>query len=330
MKSNTNIDTWKILEQTHDGLFKAGSGGVATITAPADGRSEFVALENGNVLVTLPFSAVPVYYPLVQHPFKGPAKAVLMDLDGTSVKSEGFWIWIIEQTVCRLKGDPDFQLSEEDIPYVSGFSVSEHLKYCLEKYQLAASLETARKHYFDIVHYEMQEIMEGRGKEDAYAISDGLKEFLLQLKAHDIKIGLVTSGLYEKAIPEIISGFRQMNQEAPNLGAPLEFYDAVITAGTAFAKGQAGTPGELCSKPHPWLYRETCEVGLGIHEEDFAKVVVLEDSSAGVVAGRLAGFDVIGMKDGNIEAAGLSGLVCKMADSLEDALAYVLGEEEVF
>lgn len=329
MKSSTNTDTWKLLEQTYDGLFKAGSGGVKIITAPEDGRSEFVTLENGKVLVTLPFSAVPVYYPLVHHPFKGPAKAVLMDLDGTSVKSEGFWIWIIEQTVCRLKKDPGFKLSEEDIPYVSGFSVSEHLKYCLEKYQLDASLETARQYYFDIVHFEMQEIMEGRGKEDAYAISDGLKEFLLQLREHDIKIGLVTSGLYEKAIPEIISGFRQMNQKAPDLGEPLEFYDAVITAGTAFAKGQAGTPGELCSKPHPWLYRETCEVGLGIHEKDFSKVVVLEDSSAGVIAGRLAGFDVIGMKDGNIEAAGLSGLVCKMADSLEDALSYVLGKEEV-
>lgn len=330
MRSNSYTDTWKKLDRTYDGMFQTGCGGVKSITAPADGRSEFVTLENGSVLVTLPFSAVPVYYPLIHHPFKGPAKAVLMDLDGTSVKSEGFWIWIIEQTVCRLLSDPDFKLSEEDIPYVSGFSVSEHLKYCLEKYKIDASLEKAREYYFEIVRFEMREIMEGRGKEDAYAISEGLKAFLLKLKERNIKIGLVTSGLYEKAIPEILSGFRQMNQEAPDLGHPLDFYDAVITAGTAFGKGQTGTPGELCSKPHPWLYRETCEVGLGIHEEDFSRVVVLEDSSAGVMAGRLAGFDVIGMKDGNIEAAGLSGLVCKLADNLEDALSYVLGEEEVF
>ena len=330
MGTNSDMGAWKQLMQTHDGMFRSGSGGVKSITAPSDGRSEFVTFDTGKVLVTLPNSNVPVYYPLVHHPFSGPAKAVLMDLDGTSVKSEGFWIWIIEQTVCRLKNDPQFKLSKEDIPFVSGFSVSEHLQYCLEKYRLQATLETMRAHYFDIVHYEMQEIMEGRGKENAYTISDGLKQFLLKLKENDIKIGLVTSGLYEKAIPEIISGFRQMNHEEPNLGDPLEFYDAVITAGTAFRKGQAGTPGELCSKPHPWLYRETCEVGLGIHEEEFSKVIVLEDSSAGVIAGRLAGFDVIGMRDGNIEAAGLSGMVCKMADSLEDALRYVLGEEELF
>ncbi len=328
MNSN-KINMWETLDQTYDGLFTTGCGGVKNITTTPDKRSQFVWFDNGKVLVTLPNSTVPVYYPLQQHPFKGPAKAVLMDLDGTSVKSEGFWIWIIEQTVARLLNDAAFKLSEEDIPYVSGFSVSEHLKYCIDKYQLDASLEVARGHYFDIVHFEMQEIMEGRGKEDAYQISDGLKEFLLALKEHDIKIGLVTSGLYEKAIPEIISGFRQMNVSEPNLGNPLDFYDAVITAGTAFRKGQSGTPGELCSKPHPWLYRETCEVGLGIHEEEFSRVIVLEDSSAGVLAGRLAGFDVIGMSDGNIQAAGLSGLLYKMADSLSEALSYILGEEDV-
>ena len=322
------MDKWEQLEQTYDGLFTAGSGDVKSITTTPDKRSQFVWFENGKVLVTLPNSNVPVYYPLVQHPFKGPAKAVLMDLDGTSVKSEGFWIWIIEQTVARILNDPEFKLSEEDVPFVSGFSVSEHLSYCIDKYRLDASLETARDHYFDIVHYEMNEIMEGRGKEDAYQISDGLKEFLLTLKEHDIKIGLVTSGLYEKAVPEIISGFRQMNTSEPDLGDPLDFYDAVITAGTAFRKGQSGTPGELCSKPHPWLFRETCEVGLGIHEEDFSRIVVLEDSSAGVLAGRLAGFDVIGMSDGNIEAAGLSGLLYKMADNLNEALGYILGKEE--
>lgn len=330
MEMNNGMETWKTLGQTYDGMFHAGCGGVNTIIAPPDERSEFVLFQTGKVLVALPNSNVPVYYPLLNHPFQGPAKAVLMDLDGTSVKSEGFWIRMIEQTVCRLKADPSFQLSREDIPFVSGFSVSEHLSYCLKKYHLKAALETAREYYFDIVHHEMKEIMEGRGKEDAYTISEGLKEFLVKLKENNIKIGLVTSGLYEKAIPEIVSGFRQMNQAGISLGNPLEFYDAVITAGTAFGKGQAGTLGELCSKPHPWLYREVCEVGLGIHEEELSRVVALEDSSAGVLAARLAGFDVIGMKDGNIEAAGLSALVCDMVDSLEETLPYILGEEKLF
>lgn len=324
------MNNWKQIPQSFDGLFTIGDGDVERITVSPDGRSEFVWFRSGKVLVTLPNSPVPVYYPLKQHAFCGPAKAVLMDLDGTSVKSEGFWIWMIEQTVCRMKKDPDFKLKEADIPYVSGFSVSEHLKYCIDTYQLDVSLEEARAHYFDIVHFEMNEIMEGRGKEDAYTVSEGLKEFLLKLKENNIKIGLVTSGLFEKAIPEIVSGFRQMNQTEPDLGAPLEFYDAVITAGTAFGKGGSGTLGELCSKPHPWLYREACEVGLGIYEEDFSKVVVLEDSSAGVLAGKLAGFDVIGMRDGNIEAAGLSGLTYKMVNNLEEALACILAKEGMY
>lgn len=314
---------WSSLSSSYDGLFQAGEDGVQEILTPPDGRSEFVKMDNGKVLVTFPSSKVAVYYPVVHYPFQPAAKAVLMDLDGTSIQSESFWIWIIEQTAGGLLGDPEFRLAEEDIPYVSGFSVSEHLQYCIGHYQIEATLEQARDLYFELTRKEMREIMEGRGKQDAYTVSKGLKEFLLTLKAHNIQIGLVTSGLYEKAMPEILSGFRQME-----MGDPLEFYEAVITAGTTYGRRQAGTLGELCAKPHPWLYREVCEVGLGIHEEDFSRVIVLEDSSAGVMAGYLAGFDVIGIKGGNIEASGLSSLLYCMADSLADALEVILGKEK--
>ena len=37
-----------------------------------------------------------------------------MDLDGTSVHSEPFWVWIIEQTTASLLGDPGFRLEESD------------------------------------------------------------------------------------------------------------------------------------------------------------------------------------------------------------------------
>ena len=55
--------------------------------------------------------------------------------------------------------------------------------------------------------------MEGRGKEGAFTPSHGLKEFLLALKEMNIKIGLVTSGLYEKAWPEILSAFRTLEMD---------------------------------------------------------------------------------------------------------------------
>ena len=46
-----------------------------------------------------------------------------MDLDGTSVRSEEFWIWIIEKTTASLLDNPKFQLEDADIPFISGHSV---------------------------------------------------------------------------------------------------------------------------------------------------------------------------------------------------------------
>jgi beta-phosphoglucomutase-like phosphatase (HAD superfamily) len=121
-------------------------------------------------------------------------------------------------------------------------------------------------------------------------------------------------------MPEIISAFDQMK-----LGNPLEFYDAVITAGTAYGKGQPGTLGELCAKPHPWLYREIGQVALGITEEESDRVVVLEDSSAGVMSGRLAGYPVIAMQGGNVKEAGLMPLTTLYSEDLLEVLKYLIG-----
>jgi beta-phosphoglucomutase-like phosphatase (HAD superfamily) len=183
-----------------------------------------------------------------------PLKAVLMDLDGTTVHSEHFWIWIIEKTTSSLLGDPKFKLESCDEPHVSGHSVSEHLQYCVKKYCADKTVEEARTWYFKHTNYEMNEILKGRGKKGAFTPSPGIKEFLYELKAMNVKIGLVTSGLYEKAWPEILNAFQTLG-----MGDPKEFYDAIITAGHAIRHGEPGTLGELSPKPHPWLYAETME-----------------------------------------------------------------------
>ena len=72
----------------------------------------------------------------------------------------------------------------------------------------------------------MAAILEGRGRADAFVPAPGLREFLLALKGRGIRIGLVTSGLYEKAYPEIVAAFRALG-----MGNPRDFYDAIITAG---------------------------------------------------------------------------------------------------
>ncbi|HBM70582.1 MAG TPA: hypothetical protein DD377_04375, partial [Firmicutes bacterium] len=57
---------------------------------------------------------VDCYYPWVEAKKPTTIKYVMMDLDGTSVKSEEFWIYIIEKTTATLLHDNSFKLSKED------------------------------------------------------------------------------------------------------------------------------------------------------------------------------------------------------------------------
>lgn len=184
--------------------------GVKSVISTGDGKVEFICFENSTLCYVSSAIGYPAYYPLRKVELKKPVKAVLMDLDGTSVKSEEFWIWIIEKSIASLIGDENFKLEEADLSHVSGHSVSEHLQYCINKYCPDKNLQDARDWYFKHTHYEMNEIMEGRGKKGAFTPSGGLKELLLKLKERGIKIGLVTSGLYEKAWPEILSAFQTL------------------------------------------------------------------------------------------------------------------------
>lgn len=301
-----------------DGHFKVGQDGVRSVYATGDGKVEFISWADHTLCYVLSAIGYPAYYPLKPIDPKGPVKAVLMDLDGTSVKSESFWIWIIQKTTASLLGDPNFTLQESDLPFVSGHSVSEHLQYCIDKYCPDKSLEEARNFYFEHTHFEMNEIMCGRGKEGAFTPSEHLKEFLLALKDMGVKIGLVTSGLYEKAWPEIKSAFDTLG-----MGNPEDFYDCSISAGFPLRKGSVGTLGELSPKPHPWLYAEAATVGLNVPEKDRNHVVGIEDSGAGVCSIRLAGFPVIGFAGGNIETSGTKALCNHYCHNFDEVLAVI-------
>lgn len=304
------------LDKCSDGFHEVGKNGVVSITATGDKKVEFISYEDKTIAYVLSAMNYPAYYPVNEVKYEKPLKAVLMDLDGTSVRSEEFWIWIIEMTTASLLGDSNFKLSEDDLPYVSGHSVSEHLKYCIDKYCPEKSIEEARNFYFEHTHREMNEILEGRGKEGAFVPSPGIKEFLFKLKEKGVKIGLVTSGLYEKAWPEIMSAFDTLK-----MGMKAEdFYDASITAGFPLRKGSVGTLGELSPKPHPWLYAEVARVGLGIPFEDRNHVVGIEDSGAGVVSIKLAGFPTIGIGGGNIEQSGTKPLCDYYCETFDEIL----------
>ena len=303
-------------EATFDARFSAGNDGVRAVAATGDGKVEFVGFENHTLALVTSSLGYPAYYPVPSLGEPAPIKAVLMDLDGTTVHSEQFWIWIIEQSTASLLGDAKFELEDADVANVSGHSVSEHLQYCIGKYCPDKSLEDARRFYFEHTDREMAAILEGRGRPGAFSPAPGIKEFLLELKGMGVKLGLVTSGLYEKAYPEILDVFKTLG-----MGNPEEFYDSIITAGTAVGRGKAGTLGELPPKPHPWLYAESLTIGLGMKFEERNSVIGIEDSGAGICALRLAGIRPVGLNDGNIDESGTGGLCQSRIDSFDQIMA---------
>jgi beta-phosphoglucomutase len=290
-------------ERCGDGRFSVGREGVEAIAATGDGKVEFLGFADRTLAYVASDMGYPAYYPVLPLAEGAPLRAVLMDLDGTTVRSEGFWIGVIRKTIAALLGRPRFELEEADLPFVSGHSVSEHLRYCLRKYCPEKSVEEARLEYYARTDFEMDEILQGRGELGAFTPAPGIKDFLLELKGLGLRLGLVTSGLYRKAYPEIKSAFDSLG-----MGLPEDFYDVIITAGYPLRRGAVGTLGELSPKPHPWLYAETARVGLGIAPEERGGVVGIEDSGAGICSIRLAGFPAIGIAGGNIEEAGTRAL----------------------
>ena len=172
----SNKSGMKLLQKCSDGVFDIGTNGVVSITATCDGKVEFIAFQNHTLAYVKSAMGYPAYYPV--HPVKiqKPIKAVLMDLDGTSVHSEPFWIWIIQKTTASLLDNSKFELEDTDISFVSGHSVSEHLQYCIKKYCPNKTIEEARKYYFEHTHFEMNEIAQNRGRKDAFVPAPGIKE----------------------------------------------------------------------------------------------------------------------------------------------------------
>lgn len=306
------------LRESGDRLHRVGENGVVAINATGDGRVEFIAWTTHVLAYVHSALGYPAYYPVRRVELKKPIAAVLMDLDGTTVRSEEFWVWIIERTVASLRRESAFHFEPADLPFVSGHSVSEHLQYAIRKYCPAATLEEARRWYTEHTHRELAEIAAGRGHVEAFTPAPGVKPFLLSLKQRGLKLGLVTSGLYEKAWPAIVAVFRQLD-----LGSPTDFYDAIISAGFALRPGSVGTLGELSPKPHPWLYAETARVGLGLKPEQSDHVLAIEDSGAGVCAARIAGFPTIGIGGGNILQSGTRALCAAYCETFDEIAALI-------
>ena len=286
--------------------------------ATADGRVEFLK-RNGEVMALVKSPPdYPIYYPVRSTPFSGSARGILMDLDGTTILSEEFWVGAIEETVGLLLNDPGFKFTPDDLPHVVGYSTREHLQYCIGKYKIETTIKKALKMNSVVSEARLSQLEQNEGSSLLKA-SPGLKEFLIALKDHGIKIGLVTAASERKALIEIRSVFRELD-----LGDPLDFYDTIITAGNSGGKFKVSTLGSLASKPHPWLYAEAARVGLGLGEEEREHIIGIEDSAAGVISLKLAGFAAIGMKEGNITSSGVRPLLHAECEYLPDLLPLLI------
>ncbi len=271
---------------------------------------------DGRIFGRLKNNGVTAEYEVKPIEFSAPCEAILMDLDGTTLTSEEFWVFIIESTVKKLVKNRSFELEDADIPFVSGYTTADHLSYCINKYCPGESLNDAIELYHQITESELDKIMHGQGHIDAFTPTEGLKEFLTEVKARGIKIGLATSGLDYKAIPEILAVFNKLN-----MGDPLDFYDAVITGGKRKDIRNYGTLGEIVSKPHPWIYTELAYMGLKIQEP--CHVIGIEDSAAGVMSLRFAGFPAVGLNSGNIGDSGLDALCHAKVNTLDEILKLI-------
>lgn len=303
---------FSIVMETCDGFFCAGQNGISYILQSKDKKIYIIVFDTQKKMMGILIrNSYVSYYPLQNVAIERPIKAVLMDLDGTTLYSEEFWVHVIEETIRLTSHDSAFSVSEVDIPFVSGHSVSEHLQYCIDKYYPKCSLTNAINTYYEISCRELNALLNGQLNGMKIQPAFYLKEFLLYLINKGIKIGLVTSGLYEKAYPEIWSVCSSLD-----LGKPETVYNSIITAGNPLKDHHVGTLGELSSKPHPWLYLETAIVGLGISFDNRKHVIGIEDSGAGICALCAAGIPAIAMKNGNIIKSGLNSLCTDMCDTL--------------
>jgi hypothetical protein len=120
-------DGFAPLDAPSDGRFAAGDGQVRAVLTTRDRKVEFVVFPDHTLALVRSALGYPAYYPVSPVSVERPLRAVLMDLDGTSVRSESFWVWIIQRSIASLINNPRFELEESDLPFVSGHSVSEHL-----------------------------------------------------------------------------------------------------------------------------------------------------------------------------------------------------------
>lgn len=294
---------------TLDGTFSMQDNNIDSIYTTKDEKIEIIKFKNHNELIGITSSITNTsYYSLLDIEVKE-VKNILMDMDGTSVLSENFWIEMLRLTVAKQTNNNSFQFHDNDMPFISGHSVTEHLNYCIKEYSLKCELVELKEIYDSIVDYNLDNNVDS----NFFEPRKGLKEFLTTVKEKNIKVALVSSGSSKKVIYTLKCLFEKID-----LGNPLDYYDCIITSGVASKKHNYCTMGELYAKPYPCLYEEAYYIGLGLTRDDLKYTIAIEDSASGIYSIRSSNMAPIGIAGGNIKGSGADSLCYDYVEKLSD------------
>ncbi|BAV08363.1 sugar-phosphatase [Filimonas lacunae] len=191
-------------------------------------------------------------------------KAVIFDMDGVVIDSEGFWSTAEREVFTSL----GVTMTEEDCQLTRTMTMTEASLFWFAKYPWA---HVAVKEVEQMVIARVMELIKTTDCEIAY-----IREFIQHLKSKGFKIGLATNS------PAF---FIPLCLERAGIA---HLFDVVSSA-----------EQEANSKPHPDVYLTTARKLQVLPEE----CVVIEDSYHGIQAGKKAGMTVIGFSNGNSATA---------------------------
>jgi len=212
------------------------------------------------------------------------SEAVIFDMDGVLVDSEGFW----KRAEYEVFSSLGVEVTEEYSGQTRSMTTSEVTNFWYEKFPWEGrSLKEVEKMVVSMVISLIE-------KEDCG--TSGVKAFIEMLKMKNLKIGLATNSPYE-IIPVVLK----------KLGVS-EMFDAIASA-----------EFERKGKPDPSIYN-TVARKLGVNP---AHCFVIEDSQSGMVAAKNAGMTVVAFCNDKSEN-GLAMADYRIGDFENDSFDFLL------
>ena len=203
-------------------------------------------------------------------------KAIMMDMDGSSTDTEKLVLETVRQVFADALHKKSFQFAKEDYSNIIGDSKTNHFLYLIKTYSLHTDgLQTYITNYYAKYHQLLKKTIQRKIRQHLIEPMPYLKEFLLWVKNHGIKVGLVTSSIRKEVDMIMPIVFKGMKLNVPYN----ELYDTIVSADDV---------GEPFLKPHPNLY-VIARHRLSAKEEH---CIAIEDSSPGITAARVSGVSV--------------------------------------